>query len=86
MRQAILHSGLDLRAINLEPVDEKGTWEWIGYIAPSLSHWVSISWEDSCWQVSAITDQCGVLKLVHSDLSAALMELKLVSDSTACSR
>ena len=79
IKQAISSSGLNLQKINLQYSEVHDGWEWIGYVAPNLSDWVSI-WKDAdIWHVSAITDMCGVLKLVHSDLSAALSELKLVS-------
>lgn len=81
INQAIAQSRIDLKTISLRYSDAHESWEWIGHIVPNLSYWVSI-WKDTdSWYVSAITDQCGVLRLVHSDLSAALTELKLVSST-----
>ena len=76
--QAIIKSGLKLNKINIEFDNEKSSWEWIGYVAPQLGHWVTINREDSLWHLSAVTEQCGVLKIIHRDLEAALTELKLV--------
>lgn len=78
INQAIVNSGLVLNKINIEFDTEKSSWEWIGYIAPQLGHWVTIHHENSVWHLSAVTEQCGVLKVIHRDLVAALTELKLV--------
>lgn len=78
--QAIVKSGLKLNKINIEFDAEKSSWEWIGYIAPQLGHWVTINRDDSVWHLSAVTEQCGVLKIIHRNLEAALTELKLVTN------
>ena len=80
VNQAILKSGLALKKINIEFDMEKSSWEWIGYVAPQLGHWVTIHRENSIWHLSAVTEQCGVLKIIHRDLAAALTELKLVTN------
>ena len=80
VNQAILKSGLALKKINLEFDTEKSSWEWIGYVAPQLGHWVTIHRDNSIWHLSAVTEQCGVLKIIHRDLAAALTELKLVTN------
>ncbi|NJN24160.1 MAG: hypothetical protein HC810_06885 [Acaryochloridaceae cyanobacterium RL_2_7] len=80
VNQAILKSGLALKKNNIEFDPEKSSWEWVGYVAPQFGHWVTIHRENSLWHLSAITEQCGVLKIIHQDLAAALTELKLVSN------
>ncbi|MEM9137327.1 MAG: hypothetical protein AAGB01_08265 [Cyanobacteria bacterium P01_F01_bin.42] len=76
---AIRSTGFHLEKINVEFDQEQLTWEWVGYIAPQLGHWVTISWIEGNWHLSAVTDQCGILKIIRVDLEAALMELKLVT-------
>ena len=86
INQAIVKSGLALKKINIEFDTEKSSWEWIGYIAPQLGHWVTVNQENSTWHLSAVTEQCGVLKIIHRDLVAALTELKLVTSIPDTSR
>ena len=78
---AIKNIKFDLKKINVEFDSEQLTWEWIGYIAPQLGHWVTIRLIEGNWHLSAVTDQCGILKIIHSDLEAALTELQLVTSS-----
>ena len=78
---AIQKTGLHLKKINIEFDREKLTWEWVGYIAPQLGHWVTINLIEGNWHLSAVTDQCGILKMIHSNLEAALTELMLVTVS-----
>lgn len=79
INRAIQEIGLNLKKINITFDTEKLTWEWIGYIAPKLGHWVTINLEEGNWHLSAVTEQCGVLKIIHNDLEAALTELMLVT-------
>ena len=81
INNAIQKIGFNLKKINVEFDQEKLTWEWIGYIAPQLGHWVTIHLLEGNWHLSAVTEQCGILKIIHSDLEAALMELQLVTHS-----
>lgn len=77
--KAIQHIGINLKKINVQFDSEKLTWEWIGYIAPQLGHWVTINMQEGNWYLSAVTEQCGILRIIHADLEAALTELKLIT-------
>ena len=79
INNAIQTIGFNLKKINIEFDEDRATWEWIGYIAPQLGHWVTISLVEGNWHLSAVTEQCGILKIIHSNLESALLELQLVT-------
>ena len=79
INRSIQQIDINLKKINVKFDTEKRCWEWIGYVAPQLGHWVTITFEESNWHLSAVTEQCGVLKIVRADLEAALTELMLVT-------
>ena len=79
IEQTIQRIDINLKKINVTFDTDKNVWEWIGYIAPQLGHWVSITLEEGNWHLSAVTEQCGVLKIIRPDLDAALTELMLIT-------
>lgn len=80
--RSIQQIDLNLKKINVKFDTDKECWEWIGYVAPQLGHWVTITLEGGGWNLSAVTEQCGVLKIVRLDLDAALTELMLVTTAS----